>query len=118
MEVCDQIRETGFSIHKYHGPGHLEKIYHNALFNRLTKQGIPIVEKQWMHVFDEDGTLLGDLCADLFVGDNLVVEVKAVRKILPEHVAQILGYLRSSKRQHGLLINFGGPKYEIQKYIL
>ena len=118
MELCDIVRETGFAIHRYHRNGHVEKIYHNALVNRLRKQGLDAKSEFPIQVFDEDGTLLGDFKADLLIENRLVVEIKAVRAILDEHVAQILGYLRSSRMEHGLLVNFGAPKYSIKKYIL
>ena len=66
----------------------------------------------------EDGTLLGEFRADLFIDDRLVVELKAVRYALDEHVAQLLGYLRASRIEHGLLINFGAPRFQIKKYIM
>ena len=66
----------------------------------------------------EDGTLLGHFCADLFVAGRLVVEIKACRGLVDDHVAQLLGYLRASRIEHGLLINFGGPNLQIKKYIL
>jgi GxxExxY protein len=116
--LCDVIRETGYAIHRYHRNGHLEKVYENALAHRLRKAGISVVQQHRVPVFDEDGTMLGDYVADLFVGGCLLVEVKAVRTVMDEHLAQLLGYLRSSKIQHGLLINFGGPKFYIRKYIL
>ena len=47
----------------------------------------------------------------------LIAELKAVRATAPEHVAQILGYLRASRIEHGLLINFGAPVFFIKKYI-
>ena len=61
---------------------------------------------------------MGHLSADLFVENTLVVEVKACRVLVDEHVAQLLGYLRASRIENGLLINFGGPKLQIKKYIL
>jgi len=118
MQLCDVIRETGFAIHRYHRNGHLEKIYENALAHRLRKQGLDVQQQHPLKVLDEDGTLLGDFYADLFVENQLVVEVKAVRAVLEEHVAQLLGYLRASRLKHGLLVNFGAPKFGIKKYIL
>ena len=117
-QLCDMIRETSFGIHKYFRSGHLEKIYENALTHRLTKLGIEIIQQHPLNVFDEDGALLGHLCADLFVAGRLVVEVKACRSLVDEHFAQLLGYLRASRIEHGLLINFGGPRLQIKKYIL
>ena len=116
--LCDVIRETGFAIHRYHRNGHLEKVYENALAHRLRKAGIPVVQQHPLPVLDEDGTLLGDYFADLHVDGRLIVELKAVPHDLDEHTAQLLGYLRSSRIEHGLLINFGAPKFYIRKYIL
>lgn len=117
-ELCDVVRQTAFAIHVYHGHGHLEKIYENALVNRLGKIGLKVVSQAPLQVFDEDGTLLGDYFPDLLVEDTLLVELKACRALADEHVAQLLGYLKSSRRAHGLLVNFGSYKFEIKKYIL
>jgi GxxExxY protein len=116
--LCDVIRQTSFEIHKFLRTGHLERIYENALAHRLTKSGLHVIQQHPLDVFDEDGTLLGHFCADLFVEGKLVVEIKACRCLVDEHVAQLLGYLRASRIEHGLLINFGGPKLQIKKYIL
>lgn len=116
--LCDLIRETGFEIHKFLRSGHLEKIYENALAHRLSKTGIGVIQQHPLDVFDQDGTLLGHFCADLFVANRLVVEIKACRCLADDHVAQLLGYLRASRIEHGLLINFGSPKLQIKKYIL
>ncbi len=116
--LCDVIRETSFEIHKFLRSGHLEKVYENALAHRLTKIGIAVIQQHPLDVCDHDGTLLGHFCADLFVENQLVVEVKACRGLIDDHVAQLLGYLRASRIEHGLLINFGGPKLQIKKYIL
>ena len=118
MQLCDVIRETGFAIHGYHRNGHLEKIYENALVHRLRKQGLQVQQQHPLKVLDEDGTLPGDFYADLFVDNRLIVEVKAVRSVVEEHVAQLLGYLRASRNEHGLLVNFGGARFQIKKYIL
>ena len=116
--LCDVVRETGYAIQRYHRHGHLEKVYENALAHRLRKAGIAVAQQHPVPVLDEDGTLLGNYFADLFVAECLIVEVKAVRHILDEHTAQLLGYLRSSRIEHGLLINFGAPKLSIRKYIM
>ena len=55
---------------------------------------------------------------DLIIDDSLIVEVKACRLIIDEHVAQLLGYLRACRFEHGLLINFGAPRTQIKKYVL
>src|SRR5438445_5898712 len=117
-ELCDIVRQTAYEIHLYHGHGHLEKVYENALAHRLRKLGLDVKQQHAISVYDEDGTLLGDYYAELLVDGRLIVELKAVREIADEHIAQILGYLKSARREHGLLINFGSHKFAIKKYIL
>ena len=116
--LCDIIRQTSFDIHKFLRSGHLEKVYENALAHRLGRVGLRVIQQHPLDVCDQDGTLLGHFCADLFVENKLVVEIKACRGLIDEHVAQLLGYLRASRIEHGLLVNFGGPKLQIKKYIL
>jgi GxxExxY protein len=116
--LCDLVRETSFAIHRYHRHGHLEKVYENALAHRLRKQGVLVEQQHPLRVFDEDGTPLGDYAADLFLEGRLMVELKAVRAIADEHVAQLLGYLRSSRIETGLLINFGSPILHVKKYLM
>jgi GxxExxY protein len=117
-ELCDFLRETAFAIHRYHKHGHIEKAYENALAHRLKKAGLNVQQQYPLNVFDEDGTPIGEYFADLIVEDTLVLELKAYRTLAAEHVAQILGYLRSAKREHGLLMNFGGHRFQIRKYTM
>ncbi len=117
-QLCDVVRETSFSIHRYHRHGHLEKIYENALASRLRKLGIEVKQQFPLTVFDENGTILGEYFADLYIEDRLIVELKAVRAVVDEHVAQLLGYLRSSRVETGLLINFGAPVLSVKKYLM
>jgi GxxExxY protein len=116
--LCNVIRQTSFDIHKYLRNGHREQIYENALAHRLRKRGINVEQQEEVKVFDEDGTFLGTLRADLLVERRLICEIKGCRALVDEHVAQLLGYLRASRIEHGLLINFGGPRLEIKKYVL
>jgi len=117
-QLCDIVRETSFAIHKYHRNGHLEKIYENALVHRLRKQGLQIEQQHPLTVYDEDGTVLGEYFTDLFVEGRLIVELKAVRTTADEHIAQLLGYLKSSRIETGLLINFGATKLHVKKYLM
>ena len=118
FQLCDQIRETAFALHRYLRHGHLEKVYENGLAHRLRKAGVQVKQQHALQVLDEDGTPLGDYVADLLVEGELIVELKACKALTDEHVAQLLGYLRGCRIEHGLLINFGSGKIEIRKYIL
>jgi GxxExxY protein len=115
--LCNMVREISYDIHLYHGHGHLEKVYENALGHRLRKAGLRAEQQYPIKVYDEDETIIGDYFADLFVEDQLVIELKTAKTLAPEHEAQILGYLKSSRIEHGMLINFGSYKFEIRKYV-
>lgn len=114
--LTDQVRQVAYDIHLFHGHGHLEKVYENALAHRLRKLGITVHQQHPLKVYDEDSTLIGDYYADLLVENTLIIELKTAKTLAPEHIAQILGYLKSSRLQHGLLINFGSYKFEIRKF--
>lgn len=114
--LCDQVRQIAYDIHVYHAHGHLEKVYENALAHRLRKAGLTVEQQHPIKVYDEDGTLIGDYLADLLVEGCLVIELKTAKTLAPEHEAQILGYLKSARLGHGLLINFGSYKFEIRKF--
>lgn len=118
FQLSDRIRETAFALHRHLRHGHVKKVYARGLAHRLRKQGLTVIPEHSLNVFDDDGTLLGDFFADLFVENILLVELKAVRALTDEHVAQLLGYLRASRIEHGLLINFGSPALEVRKYAL
>ncbi len=115
---CSRVRQTSWDVHAYHGNGHLEKVYENALAHRLRKAGLEVKQQEPIKVYDEDGTVIGDYYADILLDGLLILELKAVKALAPEHTAQIMGYLKSARLKHGLLINFGSYKFEIKKYAL
>lgn len=98
--LCDAVRECSFGLHKHLKHGHLEKIYENGLAHRLKKRGIAVEQQAPVPVYDEDGTILGDLNADIFVSNELIVELKAVCAVNDDHVSQLLGYLRGSGKRY------------------
>jgi GxxExxY protein len=114
--LCDRVRQISYDVHVYHGNGYGEKVYENALVHRLRREGIQVFQQYPVKVHDEDGTLIGDFSADIVVQNALLVELKAVKKLLVEHEAQLIGYLKASAIKDGLLINFGSYKFEIRKY--
>ena len=68
-------------------------------------------------VYDEDGTAIGEYCADLLIENALIVELKACKTLTQEHYAQLLNYLKGTGIEHGLLINFGSYKFQIKKFV-
>lgn len=118
LQLADTIRQTAFEAHTFLRHGHNEKVYENSLRNRLRKKNLMVEQQVPIAVFDEDGSPLGEFLADLVVNQEFIIELKAVRALAEEHTAQILGYLRASRLEHGMLINFGAPRIQLHKYIL
>jgi len=118
LALVDVVRQTSYDVHKYLRSGFTEKIYENALANRLRKQGFRVEQQQCVRVFDEDGALLGLFRTDILIEHQLICEIKSCIALVDAHTSQLLGYLRATRLQHGLLINFGAPKLEIKKLIL
>ena len=117
-QLCDIVRQTSYDIHVYHGHGMFEKIYERALVHRLTKLGIEVKQQHSLTVYDEDGTPLGDYIVDIWVDERLIVELKIARMLTHAHIAQIMGYLRAMRVKHGMLINFGSARFEMDKLVL
>lgn len=117
-QLCDIVRETAYAIHLYLGHGHLEKVYENALVHRLGVAGFEVKQQHPLKVYDEDGTTIGEYFSDLLIEDRLIIELKACKTLNDEHTAQLLGYLKASHIEHGLLINFGSFKFQVRKFAL
>lgn len=115
-DLCNHVRQTAYDIHIYLAHGHLEKVYENALAHRLRVSGVEVEQQHPVKVYDKDGTQIGDYVADLLVDGALILELKTAKALAPEHEAQILGYLKAARIEHGLLINFGSHKFQIRKF--
>lgn len=115
--LCDIIRDQSRNSQVF-----AERVHRKDLRKRTrestTKKEIKAEQQRRMKVFDEDGTLLGLLTADLFLDERVICEIKGCSALVDAHTAQLLGYLRAARIEHGLLINFGAPRLEIKKYIL
>ena len=117
LQICDEIRQICFDIHKYLGPGFLEKIYENALKHRLSKADYKVETQVRFSIQDEDGAAIGEHFADLVIDNFLIIEIKACKTLADEHLAQIFGYLRAARLEHGMLVNFGGERLQIRKFV-
>jgi GxxExxY protein len=111
-ELASAVGQIAYGVHEYFGNGLLEKVYENALEHRLVKAGYKVERQKPLKVFDHDGYCVGDYVADMVVNDSLLVELKAVKTLSPEHFAQIINYLKITRNPIGLLINFGSYKFE------
>jgi GxxExxY protein len=118
LDLCDRIRQIAYELHGYLRQGHLEKVYENGLVHRLRQAGIKVEQQKPLRIHDVDGFTLGDYIADLLFEDCLIIEVKACKSLVDEHIGQVLGYLRASDHHDALLINFGAPRIQIRKLVL
>ena len=107
-----EVRQVAYELHVYLGNGLLEKVYENGLRHRLEQAGHQVEAQKPLAVFDADGFVLGEYFADLVVDDSLIVELKAVKAIANEHLAQLMNYLAITRQPAGLLINFGSYRFE------
>lgn len=82
----------------------------------MRKAGLNLKQQHPHTVYDEDGTVIGEYTADMLVENRLIIELKACKSLADEHTAQLLGYLKSARIEHGLLMNFGASRFQIKKY--
>ena len=110
------IQGAVFEVYRTLGCGFLEAVYQKALEVELTQRNIPF-ESQAEIVIEYKGVKLDQSYrADLICYDKIILELKAVQNLLPEHEAQLQNYLRATKMRVGLLVNFGHyPKVEIKR---
>ena len=108
-QVAKQVVDAAFSVHSSLGPGLLESVYEVCLAHELGKRGLKVERQIALPVVYDKLRLDAGLRFDALVEGCVVVELKAVEKILPVHKAQILTYLKLSGHRLGLLINFNVP---------
>jgi GxxExxY protein len=113
-ELTGQILGACFEVANELGAGFLESVYHNALCIALAGKGLDAVSQAPLRVGFR-GQTVGEFFADIVVEGVVLVEVKTVRALLPEHQAQVINYLKASGLGVGLLVNFGHPKLEYRR---
>ena len=116
-ELTYKIRGCVFEVYKELGSGFLEKVYENALMIELRKQGLKCESQVPLNV-SYKSNIVGEYVVDVLVEGKIVLELKAVSKLLPVHEAQVLNYLKATGIKIGLLVNFTHPKASIKRYIL
>ena len=89
-------------------------MYEKSLALLLTERGLSVKCQYPIPVYFR-GVLVGDYYADLFVDDKVIVEPKAINKLVPEHQAQLIHYLAATRTEVGLLINFGRSQLEYKR---
>ena len=118
--LAKQIVDIAVKIHKELGPGLLESIYAKCFYYELTKRDIHFVKQQEVPIVYQSPVIDEGLRLDLLVDKSVIVEFKAQENYHPVWDAQILSYMRLTKRRLGSLINFHVPlmKHGIKRMIL
>lgn len=114
-----QIQGAIFEVYKTLGSGFLEAVYQEALELELKQRNIPFESQKELTISYKGQELKQKYRADIVCYDKVVLELKAVKALLPEHSAQLHNYLRATQMKLGLLVNFATmPKAELQRVIL
>ena len=127
MTTCDTISNdtilnqkteiiigTSFDVMNELGPGFLESVYHQSLAIALRQKGFEVESEVSMSVSFR-GFIVGKFKADLVINKEIIVEVKAIDKIVGINKSQVINYLVTSGMKIGLIVNFGNPRVEIAR---
>lgn len=113
-KVTEAIIGAFYRVYNELGYGFLEKVYENALCVACTDAGLTAVQQAPIQVHFA-GRVVGRYDADLLVNDLVIVELKVADAIRPEHEAQLLNYLKATRYEVGLLLNFSPTKAEVKR---
>jgi GxxExxY protein len=114
-DLTYKVIGCAYKVHNVLGPGFLEKVYENALVLELKKLGIHARQQMKLPVL-YDGQRVGLYFPDLWIENQLIIELKAILTIAPEHEVQLIHYLTATGIDDGLLINFGASVQIRRKY--
>ena len=113
-EILDIIKDAAYEVRKNLPPGFLESVYQNALMIELSEKDLIVSKETPIPVYYK-GKIVGDFRADILVNGKVIIELKAVRELLPIHEAQLVNYLTATGIDYGILINYGGDNYRYIK---
>ena len=115
VDLTKKIIGVAMRVHNKIGPGFPEKIYHQAMIIALDKEGLGIESEKEIDILYED-TYVGTFRLDLIINNKVVIELKAVSGEIPRvFQTQTISYLKASKIEIGLLINFGNERLEVKR---
>ncbi len=114
-DLTRKIIKACFTISNEIGCGFVEQVYQNALAIELQIQGLQCAQQVPLKVYYRNQEV-GSFFADMIVEGKVLLELKAVKQILPEHVAQIINYIYAGKIDVGFLINFGKPRLDYRRF--
>ena len=113
-EITHKIIGCAYKVHNQLGFGFLESVYQKALIIELTKNNLKVDAEKPLKVY-YDNQVVGDFYTDLFVEDEIIVELKSVQSLAKEHEVQLVNYLKGLNKDIGLLINFGPTGVRVKR---
>jgi GxxExxY protein len=113
-KLIEKIIGAAYEVRKRLAQGYLESTYENALIVELQMRGL-FVENQVSMEVDYKGVVVGVFKADLLVEKRVIIEIKAVSQLNKIHELQLVNYLTTTHINHGILVNFGGDKFEVKR---
>ena len=105
-EISEKIIGAAIEVHRYHGPGLVEKIYEDSLCHEFALRGIAFKRQRPVEVYYKGVRISENLWLDLLVEDKVILDLKAKEAMTAFDKAKLLSYLRLSNLKLGLLINF------------
>ena len=105
-ELTERIIKIFYKVYNTLGYGFLEKIYENAMMIEFKRTDIPAVSQAPIKVLYH-GEIIGEYFVDILVDGKVIIEIKSAKKLIVDHEAQILNYLKATNIEVGLLLNFG-----------
>ncbi len=115
-ELTERIIGCAFKVYNTMGFGYLESVYERCLLIELRKAGLTAESKIPITVF-YDRHIVGEFIADILVENEVILELKSVRQLAKFHEMQLVNYLVATKKDLGLLINFGEEKVEVRRKV-
>lgn len=118
-EEAFRVRGAVFEVRREMGSGFLEAVYQECLAREFLRRDIPFVSQPALALSYKKQVLKQIYVPDFVCFESIIVELKAVREIAPEHRAQVINYLRATGLRLGLLVNFGdSAKAQVERFIL
>jgi GxxExxY protein len=113
-DITGKVLEAFYTVYRSLGYGFSEKVYENALAVEMQRVGLKF-QQQSPIIVHYLGQVVGEFVADFLVEDKVLLELKAAQELAPEHEAQLLNYLKATRIEIGLLLNFGPKAQHIRK---
>ena len=114
-ELTKTILKACFEVSNELGCGFLESVYEKALIIVLVENGLKVQSQVPLKVMFR-GQTVGDFYPDMIIEDVVLLELKAVKVLAPEHLAQVMNYLKATGIEVGFLVNFGSPRLEYRRF--